>query len=116
MRISRWMVAGLVLLLIVGIGMAARQRIVSDNLRGEEESDYGLILADSSDYVYVLAVMENSTASSAGVEPGDVVTDFDGVPTKSLITFHRLMKEAKGDSELKLQRRGVPLTVRLRND
>ena len=112
MIIKRWLILVCAAAVLLAAGMLVRQASAP---AADTESDYGLVLADSDGCLYVLAVMENSTASSAGVEPGDVVTSLNGTPTDSVQAFKRLESQGASAPVIQLHRRGQPMTVLLKN-
>lgn len=117
MIIKRWLILVCAAAVLLAAGMLVRLPAVrqASAPAADTESDYGLVLADSDGCLYVLAVMENSTASSAGVEPGDVVTSLNGTPTDSVQAFKRLESQGASAPVIQLHRRGQPMTVLLKN-
>lgn len=63
--------------------------------------------------VYVDQVTPDSPAASAGLEPGDVIYEYAGIPVLSVMQFRRLISEtpAGRDLELKVWRAGSSVSL-----
>jgi len=66
-------------------------------------ADVGIFLSKRLGYVTVVAVLPGSPAEKAGVKPGDLIDEVEGVPTRqySVVQLERLMA-GQPDSTLKL--------------
>lgn len=116
MKTKRWLAIGcaVAVLLTAAIAMGCL-RLPFEQAAAVDAADYGLVLADRNGEVYVLAVEENSSASCAGVEPGDVVASLDGNPTDSVSAFQRVEKSISSSPVMVVHRRGEPVSVCLKN-
>ncbi len=81
---------------VLGIGLFA--------MAGPAESgeELGMVLSSGEEGALVLAVMEDSAADRAGVEPGDVLVSLDG---------RRPTPEDVRDSCFRRLERGIPLVL-----
>ena len=63
--------------------------------------------------VIVVQVEQGSPASDAGIHPGDIIEEINGVPTPNLKDYHANLAQAKPGSSLRflVKRRGKTLYV-----
>lgn len=73
----------------------------------------GLVLLDTENGPYVLAVTADSAADDAGVQPGDYLVQVDGKPAESAQQAFLLLQSAAQHAMLTLRRQGVAITVLL---
>jgi serine protease Do len=76
-------------------------------------SSIGITVRDSDSGVVVQEVREESPASRAGVQEGDVVTEFDGERTRSATQLTRVVRETAPGRMVKMTvlRNGTPTTL-----
>jgi S1-C subfamily serine protease len=76
-------------------------------------SSIGITVRDSDSGVVIQDVREESPASRAGVQEGDVVTEFDGERTRSAAQLTRVVRETAPGRTVKMTvlRNGTPTTV-----
>lgn len=78
-------------------------------------TELGLMLLEEEGGVYVLAVTDNSLACRAGIEPGDLLTEADGVTLTEITQLEGMLQAspAGGLLHLCLTRDGMPMTLAL---
>ena len=76
-------------------------------------SSIGITVRDSDSGVVVQEVREESPAARAGVQEGDVVTEFDGERTRSAAQLTRVVRETAPGRPVKMTvtRNGTPTTL-----
>ncbi|MBQ8556305.1 MAG: PDZ domain-containing protein [Clostridia bacterium] len=73
----------------------------------------GLMLLDDAQGVYVLAIMDQSPAYWAGIEPGDYILEAEGVALEDVVQLDEMMSQGYHSLRLKLLRDGEGLQVTL---
>jgi len=65
--------------------------------------------------VLVLQVVKNGPADKGGLEPEDIITQFDGKKVTNTLGFLKLIKRARVGQEvrIKIMRRGLPRTLKV---
>ena len=78
-------------------------------------TELGLMLLEEEGGVYVLAVTDNSLACRAGIEPGDLLTEADGVTLTEITQLEGMLQASPADGllHLCLTRDGMPMTLAL---
>ncbi|MBE5803090.1 MAG: PDZ domain-containing protein [Clostridiales bacterium] len=77
-------------------------------------AELGLVLLDGEEGVSVLAVRNRSTADRAGILPGDVLLQADGIAFADILQLESVLQAAHQSMQLRLQRHHNQLiTVRL---
>lgn len=76
---------------------------------GNPVAALGLMLIEDADGLFVLAVTDNSPASSAGIRAGDHITMADGMPLESISQLETLVDDRQ-------EAYPMPLTVRRMNE
>ena len=114
---KRIMLTAAVLLAAAGVALAclvhfpAQQHASPPSSMGE----LGLMLLEEESGVYVLAVTDRSLACHAGIEPGDLLTEADGVALAEITQLEGMLQAAPADGllHLRLTRDGTSMTIAL---
>lgn len=97
-----------------GLGLFLAHLVPAPAETATSTAALGLVLLDSDEGVFVLAVKDKSTADQAGIHPGDLLLQADGQPFATILQLEALLPASK-QFDLQLMRRPQEvLTVRLR--
>lgn len=113
-RYLKWSILLLaVMLAIAGMCQGYRRNAASTDSAGIGSAGLGLVLLDSADAVYVLAVSEHSAAHLAGFEPGDYILGAQGQSVQTVDAFDELLETDGGVLELTVRRQDRELMLSL---
>ena len=100
-----WLAVELLLVaLIVGVWFGLNETKSFTDVSAGGSAALGLVLLDSENGVYVLAVSDKSPAHHAGLQPGDVILTAGEMPLEEPSTLDQLVNKAEKNLLLTVQR------------
>ena len=76
-------------------------------------TELGMVLLDEENRVFVLAIIDDSPASHAGIMPGDTITQLNSQHLTSVLQLAEMISRRAGPMDFLLERNGAPVRIML---